>query len=189
MLVHFVMTEPNAQNLPAAARPLLDRLEGLGIESRTMTHPAVFTVAESRELRGRIAGAHSKNLFVKDKKGRFFLITALEDASIDLKRLHEVIGAQGRVSFGSAEQLKALLGIEPGSVTPFAAMNDTGGQVQVILQDALMAQPVQNFHPLTNTATTTIASADLVRFLEAVGHPPRILGLPAAPASSLPPPA
>jgi len=165
---------------PALAAPLFATLDRLGIPHRTVRHAPVFTVAESQELRGSIAGAHSKNLFVKDKKGRLFLVTALEDARLDLKRLHEAIGAQGRVSFGSAEQLRTHLGIEPGSVTPFAALNDTAGAVAVILQKELMDQPVQNFHPLTNTATTTIANTDLVRFLEAVGHPPRILDLPLA---------
>jgi len=160
------------------ATPLLDRLAALGIPSTTLSHQAVFTVAESQTLRGTIAGAHSKNLFVKDKKGRLFLVTALEDARLDLKKLHEAIGAQGRVSFASAEQLREHLGVEPGSVTPFAAMNDGGGAVTVILQEALMAHPVLNFHPLTNTATTTIANGDLIRFLNAVGHSPRIVPLP-----------
>lgn len=162
------------------AAPLFARLDALGIPRPTMTHAPVFTVAESQGLRGVIPGAHSKNLFVKDKKGRLFLVTALEDARLDLKKLHEAIGAQGRVSFCNAEQLRTHLGVEPGSVTPFAAMNDTAGNVTVILQADLMSQAVLNFHPLTNTATTTISNTDLVRFLEAVGHPPRILALPEA---------
>ncbi|HRJ69278.1 MAG TPA: prolyl-tRNA synthetase associated domain-containing protein [Beijerinckiaceae bacterium] len=160
--------------------PLLAFLDRLGIETRTMDHAPVFTVAESQALRGAIAGAHSKNLFVKDKKGRLFLVTALEDASLDLKRLHEAIGAQGRVSFASADQLREHLGIEPGSVTPFAVMNDRAGAVTMVLQEALMRHDVQNFHPLTNRRTTTIRRADLVRFLEAANHPPRIVALPEA---------
>lgn len=164
--------------MPPIAAPLFARLDALGIPHKTLTHPPLFTVTESQELRGEISGAHAKNLFVKDKKGRFFLITALEDARLDLKKLHEAIGASGRVSFGSAEQLRLHLGVEPGSVTPFAAMNDSGGIVTVILQQDLMSQEVLNFHPLSNTATTTISNAGLVRFLEAVGHPPRILALP-----------
>lgn len=169
-------------DLNSLAGPLFLKLESLAIPSSTVTHAPVFTVAESQELRGRIAGAHSKNLFVKDKKGRLFLVTALEDASIDLKKLHEAIGAQGRVSFCSADQLREFLGVEPGSVTPFAAMNDAGGRVQIILQDALMQHAVQNFHPMTNTATTTISNTDLLRFLESVGHVPKIVKLPAIPA-------
>ena len=176
------MNEPSAADLSA---PLLAMLDRMGIQSTTIDHAAVFTVAESQALRGAIAGAHSKNLFVKDKKGRLFLITTLEDARLDLKRLHEAIGAQGRVSFASAEQLRLHLGIEPGSVTPFAVMNDRHGQVTMILQEALMRHEVQNFHPLTNRRTTTIRRNDLIRFLEATGHAPRILALPeAAPAQS-----
>ena len=176
------MNQPSAAELSA---PLLDRLAQLGIESRTVDHEPVFTVAESQALRGTIPGAHSKNLLVKDKKGRLFLVTALEDARIDLKKLHEAIGAQGRVSFASAEQLRAHLGIEPGSVTPFSVMNDRDGQVTMVLQEALMRHEVQNFHPLTNRRTTTIRREDLVRFLEATGHAPRIVALPeAAPAES-----
>ena len=171
-------SDARSSEIAGVSAPLFARLDALGIPHATLEHPAVFTVAESQSLRGRIAGAHSKNLFVKDKKGRLFLVTALEDASIDLKRLHEAIGAQGRVSFANAEQLRNHLGVEPGSVTPFAAMNDTNGLVTVILQDALMRHPVQNFHPLVNTRTTTIRAEGLVRFLEAVGHSPRIVALP-----------
>lgn len=162
------------------AAPLFNRLADLGIFQSTIEHPAVFTVAESQALRGRIPGAHCKNLFVKDKKGRLFLVSTLEDARLDLKRLHEAIGAQGRVSFASAEQLRLHLGVEPGSVTPFAAMNDTDRSVSVVLQEELMTHDLMNFHPLTNTMTTTIRGTDLVRFLEAVGHAPRIVSLPLA---------
>lgn len=163
------------------ARPLFARLEALGIGVTTVAHPAAFTVAEAQTHRGAIPGAHAKNLFVKDKKGRLFLVTALEEARLDLKKLHEALGAQGRVSFASADQLMAHLGVEPGSVTPFAAMNDGAGAVTVILQETMMREAVLNFHPLTNTATTTIANADFLRFLDAVGHPPRIIALPEAP--------
>lgn len=172
----------SAPALPQATA-LFARLDALNIPHQTQHHAPVFTVAESQGLRGTIPGAHSKNLFVKDKKGRLFLVTALEDARIDLKRLHEAIGAQGRVSFANADQLRAHLGVEPGSVTPFAALNDTDGKVSVVLQAELMAHPVLNFHPLVNSATTTIANADLVRFLESTGHPPAIVALPEAPAS------
>jgi Ala-tRNA(Pro) deacylase len=174
----------NEMNPSEIAAPLFRKLNELKIAHKTIEHPPVFTVAESQDLRGRIAGAHSKNLFVKDKKGRLFLVTTLEDARLDLKKLHEAIGAQGRVSFASADQLRAHLGVEPGSVTPFGAMNDASGSVTVILQDELMRHEVQNFHPLTNAMTTTIAGADLTRFLEAVGHAPRIVSLPLAPEAA-----
>jgi len=167
-------TPPACHATPAALFGYLDRL---GIAHSTVTHPAAFTVAESRDLHESIPGAHSKNLFVKDKKGAVFLITALQDTQIDLKSLHRVLGASGRLSFGSPERLLALLGVTPGSVTPFAVMNDTGRQVSVILDAALMARPLLNFHPLINTMTTAVARDDLLRFLEAAGHPPRIVAL------------
>lgn len=156
----------------------LNRLAELGIEAETVEHEPVFTVAESRPVKARIPGAHSKNLFVKDKKGRLFLITARDDTPIDLKRVHEAIGASGRVSFGSADQLREALGVEPGSVTPFAVVNDSEGQVTVILDASLMEHERVNFHPLINSMTTGVHRDDLVRFLRATGHEPRILRLP-----------
>ena len=153
-------------------------LDDLGIVHCTHEHPAVFTVAESREIKGTMPGGHTKNLFVKDKKGRLFLVTALSDAAIDLKRLHETLGGQGRVSFGSADLLRATLGVEPGSVTPLAAINDRAGAVTVVLDVDLMTHDRVNVHPLENTATTALAPADLVRFLKATGHPPQVLSLP-----------
>ena len=101
-------------------------------------------------------------------------MVALEDAAIELKSLHRLLGASGRFSFGSAELMRELIGVEPGSVTPFAAINDKDLRVTVVLDAAMMAHAVLNFHPLTNTGTTTIARDDLVRFLEATGHRPRI---------------
>jgi len=164
---------------------LLDRLAELGIEADTVEHAPVFTVAESRPIKARIPGAHSKNLFVKDKKGRFFLISAKDGTAIDLKRLHEAIGASGRVSFGSADQLRALLGVEPGSVTAFAVANDVDGQVTMILDANLMEHERVNFHPLVNSMTTGVSRDDLVKFLRATGHEPRILRLP-EPSAELP---
>ena len=150
-------------------------LDRPGIETETHAHEAVFTVAASEALHARIPGAHTKNLFVRDRKGRHFLVTVGAHAEVDLKRLHALIGAQGRVSFGKPEALMALLGVQPGAVTVFGALNDTDGAVQVVLDAALMAQPRINGHPLVNTATTTIANTDLLRFLEATGHPPAVL--------------
>src|SRR5262249_34859646 len=118
-----------------------------------------------------------KNLFLKDKKGALVLVVVLEDAMIELKSLHRLIGASGRFSFGSAELLHETLGVEPGSVTPFAAINDTSGRVNVVLDAAMMAHGTLNYHPLRNTMTTSIASADLVRFLKATGHDPRVMEL------------
>ena len=157
---------------------LLDRLTDLGIAAETIEHEPVFTVAESRPIKARIPGAHSKNLFVKDKKGRLFLITAKDETPIDLKRVHEAIGASGRVSFGSADQLREALGVEPGSVTPFAVANDPEGQVTIILDANLMEHQRVNFHPLINSMTTGVHRDDLLKFLRATGHEPRILRLP-----------
>jgi Ala-tRNA(Pro) deacylase len=156
-------------------------LEELGIPADTVEHEPVFTVAESRPVKARIPGAHSKNLFVKDKKGRLFLVTAKDDTEIDLKRLHEAIGGSGRLSFGSAEQLREALGVEPGSVTPFAVVNDAAGRVTVILDANLMEHERVNFHPLVNSMTTGVSRDDLVRFLRATGHEPAILRLPEPP--------
>jgi Ala-tRNA(Pro) deacylase len=161
--------------MPATPSDLFAFLDRLGIAHATVTHAALFTVEQSQALRGTIAGGHTKNLFLKDKKGALFLVTALEDAVIELKSLHRLLGASGRFSFGSAELMRATLGIEPGAVTPFAAMNDTDRRVSVVLDAALMQHGTINAHPLVNTMTTAIAREDLVAFLEATGHPPRIL--------------
>ncbi len=160
--------------MPATPDELFAYLDRLGIANKTVTHPAVFTVEEGRELRGAIPGGHTKNLFLRDKKGTPYLVVASEDAAIELKSLHRLLGASGRFSFGSAELLRELLGVEPGSVTPFAAINDTAGRVTIVLDAAMMAAPMLNFHPLANTATTTISREGLLKFLEATGHQPRI---------------
>jgi Ala-tRNA(Pro) deacylase len=174
--------------MPASPADLFALLDRLRIPYATTPHEAVFTVAESAGVKERIPGGHSKNLFLKDKRGRLFLVVAGADTPIDLKRLHEALGAAGRLSFGSAELLAARLGVAPGSVTPFAAMNDAPPAVEVILDAALMAHERVNFHPLVNTATTTVTREDLVRFLEATGHPPRVLALPAPAGAGGPPP-
>ena len=169
---------------PMAASPdeLFAYLDSLGIAHKTVSHPPVFTVEEARALRGKVAGGHSKNLFLRDKKGAAFLVVALEDAGIELKSLHRLLGASGRFSFGAAELLRELLGVEPGSVTPFAVINDKALRVTVVLDAAMMAHGVLNFHPLVNTSTTTISREGLLRFLEATGHPPRIAAVSGAPA-------
>jgi Ala-tRNA(Pro) deacylase len=160
--------------MPASPDDLFAYLDRLGIGHTTMTHAPLFTVEESQALRGKIPGGHSKNLFLRDKKGALFLVSTLEDAAVELKSLHRLLGASGRFSFGSADLMRETLGIEPGSVTPFAAINDTAHRVTVVLDAAMMAHDRLNFHPLRNTMTTTIGRDDLVRFLAATGHPPRI---------------
>jgi Ala-tRNA(Pro) deacylase len=162
-------------------KELLDRLAALGIPFETVEHEPVFTVAESKSVKEKVPGAHSKNLFVKDKKGRFFLISAKHDTMIDLKRMHETLGASGRLSFGSAEQLWELLGVEPGSVTAFAVVNDTEKRVTMVLDANLMEHERVNFHPLVNSMTTGVSREDLVKFLRSTGHDPLVLKLPEPP--------
>jgi Ala-tRNA(Pro) deacylase len=154
-------------------------LTARGIAFARMDHVAVFTVDESKTLRGTISGLHSKNLFLKDKKGRLFLVSARENARIDLKRLHEVIGASGRLSFGSAELLMEKLGVTPGSVTALAVINDRHGEVTMVLDANLMTGDDMNFHPLVNTATLRIGRDDMLSFLRGTGHEPLIVDLPA----------
>ena len=159
-----------------ARSDLMAFLDQRGIKTATVEHPALFTVADSRKLRGEIAGGHTKNLFLKDKKGSLFLVVAEEDAAIDMKGLHKLIGS-ARLSFGKPDLLSEVLGILPGSVTPFAAINDEAGRVTVILDENLMRHERLNFHPLENTATTSIATNDVLTFLRATGHEPKIIAL------------
>ncbi len=163
---------------------LFEALDALGIAHETISHPPLFTVEQSKAMRGAIPGAHTKNLFLKDKKGRLFLVTAVENTQIDLKRLHEVIGGSGRVSFGNPEQLMAHLGVTPGSVTALAVINDKAGAVTMILDARLQAFDRINCHPLVNTMTTGLAWQDLLRFLAHTGHSPTILGIGEAAADT-----
>jgi Ala-tRNA(Pro) deacylase len=163
--------------MPASPEDLLAYLAVLGVETETIDHPPLFTVENSRALRGDIPGGHTKNLFVKDKKNRLFLLASGESTAIDLKRVHEKIGAQGRVSFGSAELLEEVWGVRPGAVTPFGAINDRAGKVRVVLDEAMMGHERLNFHPLVNTRTTGLKSADLIKFLRATGHEPLVVAL------------
>lgn len=169
--------------MPATQDDLFRQFADLGIETVTVEHPPLFTVEQSQGLRGTIAGLHSKNLFLKDKKGALFLVVAEEDAAIDLKKLHERIGASGRLSFGPAELMLELIGVTPGSVTPFGLINDPEGRIRVVLDARLAGDEPVNFHPLVNTATTTIAAADLLAFLRATGHEPMLLDFSPVPAS------
>ena len=165
--------------MPATPEDLIAFLDRLGVASETVEHPALHTVEESQTLRGQIPGGHSKNLFVKDKKSRLFLLTLGEETVVDLKRMHEKIGANGRVSFGSAELLEEVWGVRPGAVTPFGAINDKAGRVTVVLDSGLMAHARVNFHPLVNTRTTGVSPEGLKTFLKATGHEPQVLDLAA----------
>lgn len=155
---------------------LLERLSSLGIASITRDHPPVFTVEEAQALRGEIAGVHCKNLFLKDAKDQLWLVVCREDTRVDLKALPAKIGA-ARISFGKADLLREVLGVEPGSVTPFAVINDAGHRVKVVLEAEMMAGGTVNYHPLVNTATTSLAPEGLLRFLASTGHEPLVVSL------------
>ncbi len=156
---------------------LFARLDALGLAHRTVEHEPVFTVEQAKEHRGVLPGHHIKNLFLRNKKEAMWLVVALEDRAIDLKRLGEGLGA-GRLSFGSPDRLRRHLGVEPGSVTPFAVINDPGRQVTLVLDRGLAEGGPINAHPLTNTMTTAISLADLRRFFEATGHAVHWLDFP-----------
>lgn len=163
--------------MPSDRAALFARLDELGIASSTVEHAPIFTVEQSQSLRGTIPGAHTKNLFLKDKDDRMVLVIAKEDTTVDLKALAKRLSF-GRFSFGKPELLLAVLGIEPGSVTAFALINETSLQLSaVVVDEALMDFTEVNCHPLVNSATTRIATEDLIRFIEACGHTPRLLAL------------
>ena len=170
--------------MPITPDQLFAALDALGIKHSTVKHPPMFTVEQGRTLRGQIPGGHTKNLFLRDKKSAIYLVVALQDARIDLKGLHRLLGASGRFSFGSADLLAEVWGVAPGAVTPFGAINDRQGRVTVVLDAAMMEHETLNYHPLVNTMTTSIAREGLLKFLESTGHVPRIelvSGAPAAP--------
>jgi Ala-tRNA(Pro) deacylase len=164
----------------AKSDALLKLLEDAGITAPTVEHPPVHTVEESRKLRGKVDGLHTKNLFLRDAKKNYFLFVTDEDAVIDLKALGKQIGAKGRLSFGSAEALKEMLGIEPGSVSLLAIANDTQHQVELLLDDRLRAASAVNCHPLINSRTTSLSQEALAKFLAVTGRTARYVSLAAA---------
>ncbi len=164
--------------LPTSPDQLLARLDALGIVHRTINHPPLFTVEDSKALRGDLPGTHIKNLFLRDRRENMFLVVLQEDRRVDLKALAGVLGA-GKLSFGSAERLLRHLGVLPGAVTPFAAINDNAGRVAVWLDRAILQGGTVHCHPLVNTMTTALQPDDLVAFLRACGHPPAVFDPPA----------
>ena len=160
------------------ARPgdVLDRLAALGIDAATHHHPPLFTVEQSKEVRGDLLGGHCKNLFLRDRKSRMWLVVCREDLRIDLKGLGRLIGAD-RLSFGSADRLMRVLGVIPGAVSPFALINDTENQVSVILDVGMMALAPLNYHPISNEMTTAIAPDGLLDFIRSCGHDPQVMEL------------
>jgi len=160
--------------MPVTRQELFDYLDSLNIEHNTLEHEPIFRVEDSLELKAQRPGANTKNLFLKDKAGKFFLICAQSDSNIRINKLHPVLGCK-RLSFGKAEPLLELLGMTPGSVTLFSILNDTENQVTLILDAALLNHDIVNFHPLLNDATTAISSADMINFAKATGHDPVML--------------
>jgi Ala-tRNA(Pro) deacylase len=155
---------------------LLARLGDLGIAHETIEHPAVFTVEEAQAHTAHLPGGHCKSLFLKDKKDGLWLLVCLDRRRIDMNRLAKAIGSP-RLSFGKPELLLEVLGVTPGSVTPFALINDPDHRVQPLLDRAMLDHELLNYHPLTNEATTTIRAADLPTFIKAMGHEPRVIDL------------
>ena len=169
------------QALPTSPDQLLQYLDSLDIRYRLYEHEAVFTVAESLGIERAMDGVHCRNLFLCDKKKKMFLVVAANETAIDLKKLPAVIGSD-RLSFGSAERLWTYLGVRPGSVCPYAVINDRDRAVTVILDAAMMRGAIVNYHPLVNTKTIGVKPDDLVKFIRSCGHEPQITDLsPAAP--------
>ncbi len=162
--------------MPATRHDLFAFFEKLAIKTTTIEHIPVFTVEDAQKVHGDIQGGHCKNLFCKDEKGVLWLIVALEDAVVDLKAAKDRIGSR-RLSFGRPELLLEVLGVTPGSVTPFSLINDQPPRVNVILDAVMMRHAILNFHPLQNNATTSISSTDLQKFIRATGHEPRIVAV------------
>lgn len=156
--------------MPLTPDALLAVLAENGIDATTYDHPPVHTVAQSQALRGAIPGAHTKNLFLRDGKKSYFLVTIAEDTPVSLKALKGQIGARGSLSFGSAEALMACLGVAPGSVTLLAAANDAERQVRIVIDAALMRAQAVGCHPLTNDRTTALTPDALRAFFRMTGH-------------------
>jgi Ala-tRNA(Pro) deacylase len=164
-------TAPGGAVPPATPADLFARFGALGIAHDTHPHRPIFTVEEGADLKAALPGGHSKNLFLKDKKGALFLLSALGDTKIDLNAVSKLIGA-GRFSFGNAELLMQHLGVTPGSVTLFALINDPEKRVTLILDEGFFAHDPINFHPLRNDATTAISPADMLKFIRSLGREP-----------------
>jgi len=172
------MTTATEQQNPSGMRgeeELLERLRALDIAYLRHEHAPVFTVEESRALRGDLVGGHVKNLFLRDKKRNLYLVTVDEERPVDLKSLRGPLQSKGTLSFADSDLLWASLGVRPGSVTPFGIINDEGGKVRVALDKGLLAHAVVYCHPLRNDRNIAIAPGDLVRFLRQEGHDPLLL--------------
>ncbi|MEP1230190.1 MAG: prolyl-tRNA synthetase associated domain-containing protein [Litorimonas sp.] len=159
---------------PVSREYLFTYLDKNNIPHDTIEHEPSFTVEDGAELKAKMRGANTKNLFLKDKAGAFFLICAQSDTEIKINKLHGALGCK-RLSFGKPEYLLEHLGVTPGSVTLFSVINDTSHTVQLIIDEALTEHDIFNFHPLLNNATTAISSADMIKFAKATGHNPIVI--------------
>ena len=162
--------------MPKSRTELFAFLDSLAIAHRTVEHPPVFTVDEAEEHTHHLPGGHTKNLFLEDKQGGLWLVTCLDQQQVKVNALARLLQAP-RFSFGKPDRLLEVLGVLPGSVTALALINDTAQRVQPVLDTKLMAHELVNCHPLINEATTTLRSADLLRFMEALGYAPRLIDL------------
>lgn len=149
-------------------------LNELNIKYSTIEHEPIFKVEDSALLKNNMAGANTKNLFLKDKKGQLFLVCAVSDTKINVNKLHHTLGCK-RLSFGNPEVLKNALGVTPGSVTLFSIINDKNLEVTLVIDKSLMNYDIVNFHPLLNDATTAISNKDMIRFAKSTKHEPLIV--------------
>ena len=170
---------PDAHSKPDSKlgeEDLYKRFEQLGIEVKTVEHEPMYTVEDSRALRGNLPGGHCKSLFLKNKKNHYWLVVMLEGKRLDIKALGTLLES-GRLSFCSPERLWAYLGVIPGSVTPFSVINDSNHEVTVVLDKDMMALSPLHYHPMRNDKTTAIDKTDLITFLKAEGYAPQITDL------------
>ena len=163
-------------SLPTSPETLMSTLTSLNISYTAHTHPPLRTVEDAKAFRGDMQGTHIKNLYLRDRKKRNFLLVVEEDKSIDLKALPGLIGSD-RLSFGSADRLLEMLGVRPGAVSPFTLINDPNHHVQLVLDADLADQPSLFAHPLVNDMTLGVSGADLIRFFAYTGHNPKLLSL------------
>ena len=162
---------------------LFTRLASLGISTTTVPYPAHRTVEEGKALRGAMAGQFTKNLLLKDKKGRLFMIVADEDVAVDLRRLHVNVQGQGRLGFAPPETMREILRVEPGALTPFSLLHDRELKVTPVIDAGLLRAEQLNFHPLVNTESTGIAPQDLLAFIASCGHTPLVVDFDALAAA------
>lgn len=164
------------ENLPTLPENLLNTLKSLNIKYELHHHEAVFTVAESEKVDAKISGTHCRNLFLRDRKKKNYLLTLQNMTAVDMKKLPVIIESD-RLSFGSAKRLWQYLGVRPGSVCPFSIVNDTDNQVKILLDKSMMEADIVNYHPLLNTMTVSLKPSDLIKFIESTGHEAHIVDL------------